>query len=363
MPLSPGELIKQKLIERGWTQSDLAKILDRHIPAISEIIAGKRGVTIETAIQLAAAFDNEPQEWLALEVDYRLSLAVSDVEAIRQRTKLYAAAPIKEMERRGWIPATSTAEQLQEQLAIFFEGEPVRASLRSSLEGEFTPSQRAWCAQAKRLAKAVPAKPFNEGGLDKCLKELKRLAAWPERSSEVPSVLADVGIRFVVVEPLSKTKIDGAAFWLDDHSPAIALSIRFDRIDSFWHTLGHELSHIRHRDGESLDIDIAGESPVRVLDHDRIERRAEAEAAATWIDPEELQSFIVRVGPLYSKTRINQFANRLRVHPGIIVGQLQHRGELKYSACRDSLSKVRGYIMSTALTDGWGHIARLSKEV
>ncbi len=45
------------------------------------------------------------------------------------------------------------------------------------------------------------------------------------------------------------------------------------------------------------------------------------------------------------------------VHPGIVVGQLQHasRGELKYSQHRDMLAKVRDIVTTTALTDGWGH--------
>ena len=165
-----------------------------------------------------------------------------------------------------------------------------------------------------------------------------------------------MGIRFVVVEPLPHTKIDGVAFWLDPSSPVIALSIRFDRIDSFWHTLGHELSHIRHRDDPTVDTDIVGESRPFPAEQTAIERRADAEACAMWIDAEELQSFILRVGPLYSRARINQFANRLVVHPGIIVGHLQFRGELGYQALRDTLVKVRDAVTSEAATDGWGFV-------
>jgi len=32
--------------------------------------------------------------------------------------------------------------------------------------------------------------------------------------------------------------------WLDDKSPVIALSMRFDRIDNFWFVLRHELEHV-----------------------------------------------------------------------------------------------------------------------
>jgi HTH-type transcriptional regulator/antitoxin HigA len=44
----------------------------------------------------------------------------------------------------------------------------------------------------------------------------------------------------------------------------------------------------------------------------------------------------------------------VKMHPGIIVGQLQHRGEIGYSAHRDLLAKVRAIVTETSLTDGWG---------
>jgi HTH-type transcriptional regulator/antitoxin HigA len=84
------------------------------------------------------------------------------------------------------------------------------------------------------------------------------------------------------------------------------------------------------------------------------ERRADEEATATIIPQETLRSFIIRVKPLYSKTRIVQFANRLHIHPGIVTGQLQHLGEITYATNREFLVKVRDLLVDVALTDGWG---------
>ncbi len=73
------------------------------------------------------------------------------------------------------------------------------------------------------------------------------------------------------------------------------------------------------------------------------------------IPPEELEAFIARVGPLYSQQKIRGFAGRLRVHPGIVVGQLQFRSQIDYSQHRRMLAPVRDIITQAALTDGWGH--------
>ena len=167
-----------------------------------------------------------------------------------------------------------------------------------------------------------------------------------KETGRVPHVLASMGIRFVLNEPLPRTRIDGAAFWLDDESPAIALSVRFDRIDSFWHTLGHELSHIRNRDGLMVDVDLVGENRPSPVELSVIESRADAEAVDLVVDRRELEDFIIRVGPLYSRAHINQFANKIKIHPGIIVGHLQYRGELNYSQLRDILVKVREFVSS-----------------
>ena len=85
-----------------------------------------------------------------------------------------------------------------------------------------------------------------------------------------------------------------------------------------------------------------------------VEDRTNHEAAAMLIDREKLESFILRKRPFFSKRAIVQFANTIKVHPGIIAGQLQFRGAIKYSMNREMLVKVRDLVTSAALTDGWG---------
>ena len=134
----------------------------------------------------------------------------------------------------------------------------------------------------------------------------------------------------------------------------IAVSIRYDRIDNFWFTVMHELKHIQYQDALSIDDglkEILESSDAELGD---IEKRANREAAASLIDPEELESFTRRFGPLYSEQRVVQFAHRIRIHPGIIVGQLQNGKHISYSTLRKLLAKVRNSALETALADGWG---------
>lgn len=45
----PGELIREEIEERGWTQADLATVLARPAKVVNEIINGKRAITPNTA--------------------------------------------------------------------------------------------------------------------------------------------------------------------------------------------------------------------------------------------------------------------------------------------------------------------------
>jgi HTH-type transcriptional regulator / antitoxin HigA len=360
---SPGDLIRGELDSRGWTQRDLAKILGKPLPAINEIIQGKRAISDEMAIALSSAFGIEASEWLHLDARHRLSLLRPVDTEVVGRARLYKIAPIKDLERRGWISKTETAEDLERELCRFFgvdsldrEPEISASFLKTASDEPMNIAQRAWCFRAKELARSITVSPFTDASLEKGIAKLRRLAGWPEETRKVSRILAEMGIRFVVVEALPSTRIDGVALWLDPSSPVIALSIRFDRIDSFWQALGHEISHIKNRDAPVVDTDIVGESRPTPMEQNAVERRADEEAAAMVVDPEEMASFILRVGPLYSRSRINQFANRLVVHPGIIVGQLQHRGELSYQSLRDTLVKVRDAVTSEALTDGYAYV-------
>ena len=354
-------MIKAELEKRGWTQSDLAQILGRDLPAVSQIIQGKRSITPDMAVSFAAAFGNEPGFWLNLDSSYRVSLISPDSE-VERRARIFTLAPVRDMEKRGWIRPTSSLDDLEKELCRFYHTtelglEPrVHVNARQPLKiGGLDSSQVAWCIRAGKLATVVDAERFDKDQFKAALPEVKSLADYPEKTKHLPRVLAKIGVRLVVVEPLPHSRIDGAAFWLADDAPVVVLSLRYDRIDCLWFTLFHELSHVRHCDAQSVDSDMVGEQKTDIKIE--IEQRANREAAASLIPPAAMDSFILRVKPFYSKAKITQFAIRMNIHPGIVVGQLQHRREIPWGANREMLAKVRDTTTATALTDGWGRTA------
>ncbi len=94
--------------------------------------------------------------------------------------------------------------------------------------------------RAKQLAQAVEVRAFSAIALKETIAVLQGCLRDTEDVRKAASLLKKAGVRLVIVEFLAGAKLDGACFW------QIALSLRLDRIDNFWHTLFHEVDHVIH---------------------------------------------------------------------------------------------------------------------
>lgn len=360
----PGEFIREELEARGWTQGDLAQIMDRPLRLVNELVAGKKQITPETARGLATAFaDNDPLYWMNLDSAYRLAQVEQVDKSVARRAKLYSRFPVREIMKRNWIAPSDNLNVIEHRICRFFrvknlDEQPVFAhAAKAAQYDERTALQWAWLFRAKELSEGVHTASYSERKLRDALSKLRALLVAPEEIRQVSQILAEAGIRFIIIEFLPGAKIDGAAFWLDN-SPVIAMSIRFDRIDNFWFVLRHEIEHILNRDGQGqLVVDV--ELTERLRHKESLppeEVRANTAASEFVVPSTELASFIMRVRPLYSEKRIMLFARRIGVHPGLVVGQLQYRDEVPYTHFHKHLVKIREIITQTALTDGWGNV-------
>jgi HTH-type transcriptional regulator/antitoxin HigA len=343
---------------------------------VSALVTGKRPISLEIARDLAAAFRTDLEYWLKLETDFRLFAAGPVDDGIARRARLFEAAPVKEMIRRRWIQATADIELLEKQVLGFYGADSLddlaakipNALRKSTSYLKETASERFWLQRVKQLAPAAPVSAkFTDALFVKAMNRFKGLLGHPESVRHIPKVLADAGIRFVIVENLPRTGIDGVCVWLDKFSPVIALSLFRDRMDSVWFTLFHEMDHVKHRDGLTLppvvDSRLTGEGSVSANDKPEIEQRADSFASTSLISADEMNNFVVRIGPLYSKPRIEGFAKRIGVHPAIVLGQLQHRKEVEWNYKTDLIERVRDILTHEAPTDGWGMSAILPAAV
>ena len=359
-----GEFIKEELEARNWSQMELAEIIGRQPSVVSDLILGKRSMSPELAKAFGRAFNTDAEYWMNLDTIYQLWRMQDSDDVISRRARLYQIAPIKEMTKRHWIEASENIDVLEKRVMEFFNikslDEPIDLPCAARKKtGDILTSHKAWFCRAKQLARAVDARAFSDQSFKDALPKLKNLLHNTVEIRHIPKILAEAGIRLVIIEQLSPSGIDGVTLWLDETSPVIALSLRLDRIDGFWFTLAHELGHIKRRDGlrrkPILDIHIVSEGGENLEKHE-IEEQVNSFAADFLVPRSELDNFILRIRPLYGKQKIINFAKTMGVHPGIVVGQLQFRGEIDWSVHRKLLDKVKHIITQSALTDGWGQI-------
>jgi len=360
----PGTFIKSELEARGWSQRDLAFILGQTEQQLNPLLSGKRGITPDMARLLGDAFDVSPQFFLNLQGRYDLQNSKDPDPAVKTRAELQTQFPVRDMIRRGWIQ-DGEASLLQLQMNRFFEaanddttGNVAFAAKRTHCDT--TPAhQRAWVYRVRQLAKEMNIGPYSPEKLRALLPKLRSLMIDPESVAAVPALLAECGVRFVIVEVLPNAKISGVCTWLDDATPVVGLSTLYDRLDNFWFVLRHELEHVLqgHGKGSIGMIDhLAGEGTKDANGSVDEEHIADTEAADFCVPASKMASFYARKHPYFSERDVLGFAALMAVHPAIVVGQLQKRMK-RFDYLRKYQVPIRRYLLKKAVTDGWGNVA------
>jgi HTH-type transcriptional regulator/antitoxin HigA len=266
------------------------------------------------------------------------------------------------MIQRKWITPSESFDVLKARIFHFYgitnedeEPELCHAARRNHKE-ELSPLQQAWLFRVKQLASALRVSTYSEKKLREAVRTPEVLLKNPEEIRHVPTILADCGVRFVIVEPIPGSKIDGACFWIDSgRSPVIGLTLKWDYIDRFWFNLRHEIEHALRGDGRRVAvIDDFDSDSSRT---DESEKAVNDVAAEFCVPQKALADFILRHDPIYSIHEFVGFSERIaKRHPGIVAGQLQHK-----TGRNDLFNKfkprIREIITATALTDGYGRTA------
>ncbi len=365
---TPGQLIDALLSDRGWTNRTLSVVLAIDEQKVSRLVSNRQPMTADVAILLEEVFAIDASVFLALQCTYDLAKAriVAQPDPKRAtRAQIHHGLPLADMIKRGWIDVKDVRDpKIEEELVRFFGANRVEdieimphSAKKTEVNEPVTPTQIAWLYRVRRIASEMLVARFSPDALFATLPKLKPLLASPEAARKVPRLLAEAGVRFLIVETLPGAKIDGVGFWLNERSPVIAMTMRFDRIDNFWFVLRHEIEHVLRGHGKNkfmLDADLAGDtsSNSEVAEEERVAN----EAAADFCVPTKMMdAFVARKAPFFHDRDILAFAKMTNVHPGLIAGQIRRRTG-KYNLFQNYLVKVRSSVLPSATVDGWGSV-------
>lgn len=243
-----GEFIKDELEFRGWNQEDLANIMDTSLKTVNQIIKGKQGITVHTAIKLGTIFGQSPEYWLNLYNSYSIiesEKGPDEKNKTSELRRLYEKYPISELKKKNWIPKTNDVLVLQKYIDKYkLDKEPLKIAARTgNLENRDQMLRNTWVNIAEYCASLFEYKTYNRSKLSILADKLSEYTLKANGVETLIHDLNDCGVGFFTLTHLPKTFLDGAVFSYKNN-PIIVYTHRYDRSDNFWFTIAHEIAHI-----------------------------------------------------------------------------------------------------------------------
>jgi HTH-type transcriptional regulator/antitoxin HigA len=138
----------------------------------------------------------------------------------------------------------------------------------------------------------------------------------------IRTACAAAGVIVLFVRELPGASVSGAARWLTAQRALIQLTLRFKADDQLWFSFFHEAAHILLHPKKGIFVDKGQGTSMQ-------EKEADAFANNMLIPDDEFEAF-ARARPL-SAQRVQAFAAKQEIAPGIVVGRLQHERILPFN--------------------------------
>lgn len=326
----PGETVRELARRKGLTQAVVARALGVGESDLPRMLDGDLPINEARAAKLAELIGASPRFWLSREAQYRQAL-----QSIQDDARAWMSSlPFADMAKFGWLDAANTAADKLRHAFAFFDVSSVdewREAWLSEHAGltayrtspVFTTqaaSAAAWLRKGELAASRISTAQWSRADFERLLPELKPLTRVEKPAEFIPELqrrCAECGVAVVIVRAPKGCPASGATR-VRNGQAILQLSGRYLRDDSFWFTFFHEAGHlILHENRLFLEW-----SEKRHLDEK--EEREANDFAGKVLMP-SAQEAALRALPHEYKA-IMRFARNLSVSPGIVVGQLQHRG-------------------------------------
>ena len=340
----PGETLSEKLKEMGMSIKEFAVRVSKPEKTIFAVINGNSSITTEMAVSFETVTKIPASFWLRKQQMY-------DEYMVRKKREEDATSaiawmklfPYSVMVKRGWVAATTVAEEKVRNLFEFFGVSTERAwedyylnkalklAFRISLSSAKDPhAMSVWLRQGELQATAQKlVMPFDEKRLRSSLPAMKQLMIDnPTDFFHRLQVLCNsCGVVLIATETLPKAPINGATRWIKD-TPVIQLSGRYKGYDNLWFNFFHEIGHILLHGKKDIFLEQAG-----IEGQDAVkEKEADKFASDILLSSADEHEFLQN--SVFSEAIIIEAAKKYHTHPSILVGRLKYIGVMQYWQCQ-----------------------------
>lgn len=337
--IHPGETIADVLEDRGITQAELASRAGVSPAYVSNVIAGKKGISANFAMGLEYALGVPKSFWLNLQANYEAELLeVNEEQTItdeERKVREDLKDIVKYLRKQGKMLIGENKDEsilsLRKVLQIsditnLKEMIPTGA-FRMAGNAAVNPNVLGAWIRLCQLAgndRTISAK-FEKKYTNDLIQEIKSIMCCKnaELQRDLKNVMEKYGIDFSVVKNFRGAPVHGYISQKNDGIYQMVLTIRGAFADIFWFSLFHEIGHIVNGDiGKNLKFLDYGN------DYDK-ELAADLFASNMLLSPESYKAFIQRND--FSIEAICRYAESQHVMPYIVIGRLQKEKYLAYT--------------------------------
>lgn len=335
----PGDSVLSAMRRRGVPAEALAERLIGGMNQLRDLISGLGTIDDNTAKVLSGMLGGSATFWKTRQAKYQEALC----QAVDQLPDEDADAWLDRIPApgtKGRITAKTRAVELERRLSYY------GVSTLKSWDARYGPHQRyarfrrslaftqhdgatsMWLREGELDANLRRTAVWSSDALRARLGQIRALSRISKPSRFMPplvKLLADAGVALVVVKAPQGCRASGATRMIAPDKAMILMSFRHRADDHFWFTLFHEIGHLLLHDASSF-VDAEGTEA-----DDPCEQEAN-EFAARMILPQNREAELLSLNP--NDEAIRRFAVSLGVAPGLILGQLQHRGIVAHGALR-----------------------------
>lgn len=334
--IAPGETVQDIMMSRSLLRGDVSAQLDLDPDDFDDLLTGGMPIDAALAERLAEVLGPKARFWMRREELFRQSGGASDPAAIEEAKGAFLKLlPLRDMRAFGWLKEDEGLSK-QEAALRFFEDDygdwrrngrdlvqAVAFRTSTTLEAN-TVAVAAWLRQGVVQSATVNCQSWDSKKLSNAVEEIRpltRIKSPVEFFPKLVEIGRKAGVAIVFVRTPSGCRASGATHFSPSGVPIIQLSFRHRSDDHFWFTVMHEIGHLV----------LHPSSPMFVEGADYVSGEEEAEAdkfAQDSLLTPALQAELDWLGRDFKK--VMRFAKRAGVSPGVVVGQMQKRGLLRY---------------------------------
>lgn len=342
----PGAYLEEWIDEHGHSQQHVADLLGVSRKLVNEIINGRAPITPESALRLERVVGIPADAWLRYEALYRADRArladEADLGAYADEINPQAATYLRKI---GATKATKaqpgllvsdflafhrcgTWQSYRQLHELATKGEYALAALKEAADVQIDSTLlTTWlrAGEQSRQFELGRGYDYNAGELERNLPRLRERAAQPDRQmlNDLASMLGEMGVVFMVVDPPQKFPLHGMTRWIDSRVPVVQQTGRWGTdgfvIWTFFHELGHVLNDPR------------GEMHLEYRTDKTRNTAAERGANKFAMDLLFGDTGIAPFEGLTTDREIRQAAKNVGIAPGVAVLQMHRRRLLPYN--------------------------------